>query len=252
MMFAALAFMAGCGGDDGGPKPHADVMPPAWVGDLTARGAGITTLELAWTAPGDDSVSGTASAYDIRYSASDTTRWENMTPVADSPSPQPAGSAESYTITGLTPNTTYVVRLAAADEVPNWAPPSNVATGKTEREVPAGYALVPAGTFTMGDGVAPCGSDERSVTLTHDYFLAQHEVTNQEFADLMQWAYTRGYVKQSNSLILDQLDGSGATILDINNTGGEIAFRGGVPVADGCRVGVRGAIQRWAHLPVGA
>ena len=62
-----------------------------------------------------------------------------------------------------------------------------------------GMAAVPAGVFTMGDGVAICGTDQRQVTLTHDFYLGQHEVTNLEYLEAVQWAYDQGYVTASEN-----------------------------------------------------
>ena len=37
------------------------------------------------------------------------------------PTPKAAGQAESFTVTGLSANTTYYFALKVADEVPNWS-----------------------------------------------------------------------------------------------------------------------------------
>ena len=97
---------------------------------------------------------------------------------------------------------------------------------------PDGFALpevvlVQAGSFTMGDGLAGCGVDEHEVTLTHDFHLCQHQVTNQEYLDAVQWAYDHGYVTATASSVQDSLDGSTAQL--VNLAGGcEIAFSDGV------------------------
>jgi hypothetical protein len=41
------------------------------------------------------------------------------------------GSAETFTVTGLFPDTTYYFALKAADEVPNWSGISNSPSGTT-------------------------------------------------------------------------------------------------------------------------
>jgi len=68
--------------------------------------------------------------------------------------------------------------------------------------------LVPAGSFVQGDGVAYCGEDERQVTLTRDFHLGIHEVTNQQYLEALQWAYDNGYVTATSSAVFDNLDGS--------------------------------------------
>jgi formylglycine-generating enzyme required for sulfatase activity len=78
----------------------------------------------------------------------------------------------------------------------------------------------------MGDGMAPCGADEREVTLTRDFNLGQHEVTNQEYRTAVQWAYDHGYVTATTTAVRDNLDGSTEELLDLDSPYGEIQFDG--------------------------
>ncbi|MFC1573128.1 formylglycine-generating enzyme family protein [Candidatus Eisenbacteria bacterium] len=86
--------------------------------------------------------------------------------------------------------------------------------------------LVPAGTFTMGDGVAYCGVNEREVTLTRDFYLGQHEVTNQDYLEAVQWAFDHGYVTAQVWEVRDNLDGSTQELLDLDTEYSEIQFDG--------------------------
>ncbi|MEE8573524.1 MAG: SUMF1/EgtB/PvdO family nonheme iron enzyme [Gemmatimonadota bacterium] len=90
------------------------------------------------------------------------------------------------------------------------------------------FVLVPSGSFTMGDGTAYCGADQREVTLTESYYLKQHEVTNQEYLDLVQWALDNGYITATTTSVSDDLDGSTVELLDLDDGHCEIAFSGGV------------------------
>jgi uncharacterized protein (TIGR02145 family) len=111
-----------------------DPTPPAAVTNLATSNPTSSSIKLTWTAPGDDGDSGTASQYDIRYSTSNITPsdWNSATQCGDEPTPKVAGSSESYTVTGLTPDTKYYFAMKTADEVPNWSGLSNVPSGKTE------------------------------------------------------------------------------------------------------------------------
>jgi len=84
---------------------------------------------------------------------------------------------------------------------------------------------VPAGVFTMGDGVAYCGTQEHEVILTRAFCLGQHEVTNQEYLEAVQWAYGHGYVTATTASVRDNLDGSTQELLDLDGAC-EIAFSG--------------------------
>jgi len=110
-----------------------DNVSPAAVTDLAVTAATYTSLTLTWTAPGDDVNVGTAALYDIRYSTSFITvgNWNFATQCSGEPHPQPAGSSESFTVTGLSSGSTYYFALKTADEVLNWSALSNVPSGTT-------------------------------------------------------------------------------------------------------------------------
>ncbi|MCK4413427.1 MAG: SUMF1/EgtB/PvdO family nonheme iron enzyme [Candidatus Eisenbacteria sp.] len=91
---------------------------------------------------------------------------------------------------------------------------------------PIPMVTVPAGVFIMGDGVAYCGEDEHEVTLTRDFYLCKHEVTNQEYLEAVQWAYDQGYVTATTTSVQDNLDGSTEKLLDLDNDYSEIQFDG--------------------------
>jgi subtilisin family serine protease len=110
-----------------------DSTAPGAVTDLATADPGSTTMGLAWTATGDDGGTGRASRYDLRWSTApipDSAAFDAANEAAG-PDPQPAGSAETAEVTGLTFNTTYYFALRALDEFGNAGPISNVATGTT-------------------------------------------------------------------------------------------------------------------------
>ena len=86
------------------------------------------TYKLQWSAPGDDSVFGRATAYSLRYSMSPITEanWNSVIAFAGVPAPQPAGAAESFTIFGLDARYNYYVAMKTIDEHGNWSKLSNL------------------------------------------------------------------------------------------------------------------------------
>jgi len=86
---------------------------------------------------------------------------------------------------------------------------------------------IPPGVFTMGDGQAACGVDEREVTLTRGFELGEHEVTNREFMVAVQWAYDHGYVMATSDEVRDALDISTEIVLMMASDYCEIGFDNG-------------------------
>lgn len=109
-----------------------DTIPPDPVSDLSVADAGSFSIQLAWTASGDDGSVGTASSYDIRYSTSpiDPSNFDSAIAVP-APAPAPSGSAEQFTINDLQPATTYYIAIKVIDNVGNVSEISNVVSTTT-------------------------------------------------------------------------------------------------------------------------
>lgn len=85
-----------------------------------------------------------------------------------------------------------------------------------------GFTLVPAGSFTMGqEGVA---TPEHEVTLTNDFYLGLHEVTNQQYLEAVQWAYDQNYLTATNSSV----EAYGFELLDLDDDDCELQFAAGL------------------------
>lgn len=111
-----------------------DQTPPAAITDLAAGEIGPHSVELTWTAPGDDGSTGQAAQYDIRYSTAAITNdadFAAATQVTGEPLPAAAGAAQSFVVSGLTAETTYWFAIKAADEVSNVSGLSNVISATT-------------------------------------------------------------------------------------------------------------------------
>ena len=114
------------GGDDG----DADIIAPDAVTDLSASSAAMGTISLGWTAVGDDRCTGSANAYDIRYSTNPILTdadFEVATQAVGEPQPQSCGALEQFCLGGLTPDATYDVAMKVIDDAGNSSGLSNVA-----------------------------------------------------------------------------------------------------------------------------
>jgi len=100
-----------------------DKTPPAAITDLAATGiVGSDSVQLTWTAPGDDGSEGQASSYDVRYAKSPITTdagFFSATQATGEPAPSPAGTTEYVTVAGLESNTTYYFAVKSGDEALN-------------------------------------------------------------------------------------------------------------------------------------
>ncbi|MFH2052370.1 MAG: Ig-like domain-containing protein [bacterium] len=124
-LFLFMASLVSCGDDDP-TEPVSNAQPtdttaPAAVADLRVSGLGSRSVTLAWTAPGDDGDTGTATAYELRRSgaAISAANWNAATPVEGLPAPVGAGGTQSFAVTGLVPGSGYHFALVAVDEADN-------------------------------------------------------------------------------------------------------------------------------------
>lgn len=96
----------------------------------TAPGSTQGALTASWTAPGDDSIAGQATSYDLRVSRSTITSstFTAASRVATSP-PQPAGALESVIVPNLVAGLSYSIAIKTMDDAGNVSPLSNVTRG---------------------------------------------------------------------------------------------------------------------------
>jgi chitodextrinase len=129
-----------------------DVTRPAPIA-LNVTAVTDTTATLGWTAVGDDSLTGTATSYDIRYSTSaiTTASWATATQVSGEPAPQAPGSPQTYTVGGLARQRQYYFAIKAADDAGNVSALSNVPSGTTTDTVaPMSIKDLAAGFVWLG------------------------------------------------------------------------------------------------------
>lgn len=155
-----------------------DTTPPGGITDLAASGPGSNSIRLTWTATGDDGTVGRASSYEIRYSESPIT--EETFPSAVlvvGPDPLPAGSPESFEVTGLNFLTTYYFAIMAFDEFSNAGPMSNLASGTT-----LGIPDIAANPLSFSSTLLTGDTDSQALTLSNqgegtlDFTIPQPEL----------------------------------------------------------------------------
>ena len=154
-----------------------DVTPPDLVTSLVTGTVTASSVQLSWTAPGDDGATGTATTYDVRYSTSTITEanWASATQASGEPSPQVAGSGETFTVVGLSQSTTYYFAIKTSDEVPNESVISNVPslvtsdlTAPDPPSLPTSDLTAPAPVSNMTTGTVTASSGQLSWTAPGD------------------------------------------------------------------------------------
>ncbi len=111
-----------------------DVDYPANVTGLAVYSIkGKLNMAVTWTAPGDVGITGTASAYDLRYSTSAITaaNFNSATQVTTS-SPHAAGSYECKVVSSLSACTNYYFAIKTKSSANTWSGISNVLNVTTE------------------------------------------------------------------------------------------------------------------------
>ncbi|MBK8231056.1 MAG: fibronectin type III domain-containing protein [Candidatus Eisenbacteria bacterium] len=144
-----------------------DTTPPGTIGNLATGTATSSSIQLSWTSTGDDGGTGQAQVYDLRYATSPITdaNWASATQATGEPLPKPTGQNETFTVTGLTAATTYYFAVKAGDEVPNFGPLSNVASGATSG---GGDTTPPTAVSNLATGSPSASSISLSWTATGD------------------------------------------------------------------------------------
>ncbi|HWP45856.1 MAG TPA: fibronectin type III domain-containing protein [Candidatus Limnocylindrales bacterium] len=111
-----------------------DVTPPAPIKDLSVVRTTGDSVELSWTATGDDGTEGVATAYSLKYALDRKTleEWNQATEAFSMIKPARSGEKEKFTLTGLKSNVVYYIGLKAIDEAGNTSGLSNIVQAKTQ------------------------------------------------------------------------------------------------------------------------
>ena len=151
-----------------------DNISPSEIIDLTANyGNSRGTINLLWTAPGDDESSGTAAEYIIKYATSsiNSLNWASSTDIIGEPNPSLASSSENFIISGLNINQTYYFAIKTKDESDNISNISNCASSSPQAKADN---LVISEIQVKGN-------------LASDEFIELYNPTNQDI-DLSNWS----------------------------------------------------------------
>ena len=135
LSIVVLGAFSSCDESEIGPEQltPSDTTAPAVIADLSIAGVTDTTVTLSWTAPGDDSLDGTASQYDLRYDTMTITceSWPSAIQFDGEPEPAAPGEIETVVVGHLDKGTEYCFALKAVDEAGNCSDLSNTVVART-------------------------------------------------------------------------------------------------------------------------
>lgn len=119
-------------------------IPPASILDLAVVNVGSSTVQLTWSAVGADGYVEPAAAYDMRVAQYNFTMasWNSLTRVTAAPTPGQPGTQESFSVTGLSPNTTYYIAVRGVDGFSTMSAAYNIVTATTASAGPTSVSNV--------------------------------------------------------------------------------------------------------------
>lgn len=109
-----------------------DQTPPARPVDLVQHAGDATSITVAWTVSGDDTVYGRAASYEVRYAIGplDESTWADATPVTATTGAHPNTAKLTVRLDQLTPGQTILIGVKAVDDAGNRSALSNLVTAR--------------------------------------------------------------------------------------------------------------------------
>ena len=151
-----------------------DTVPPDAVTDFApSTGTSPGRIRVAWTFPGDDGgqFALTYGQFAVQYSTDPAVIFATQSAqVLISTAMVQPGSAQAYTVSGLTPETTYYLRMWVKDDADLWSaasPLSSTLSGDRLNDMIAGTIKTPAGAGVTGVIVDAVSSDGLIVATTY-------------------------------------------------------------------------------------
>jgi hypothetical protein len=134
-----------------------DIITPSTVNDLASKtGEGQAMIDLSWSAPGDDGITGTTMYYIIKYNSVPVTdlNWDESYDISNEPVPLPYGAKESISVSLPSQNALYYFAIKSVDEAGNTSEISNSTASVSSTQSYTFSLLTPEFNYTI-DNLSP-------------------------------------------------------------------------------------------------
>jgi subtilisin family serine protease len=158
--------LMGAGRLDAGKALQADNgIPPVAISDLKGKSSTQNSIDLSWTAPADPD-NGNASSYIVYYAthAFDNTQKDSLPKIFINKA-STAGSAETYTVSGLLPSTDYFISVSAKDL---WGNQSSLSNFIKTTTLPGPIVIVPQDSLRLKINVVANPIQSTSLKLSNN------------------------------------------------------------------------------------
>lgn len=135
-----------------------DVVAPSALTDLTATRSQAKSIQLRWTAPGDDGLYGKADKYEVRYSTSpivSESDWNAALQAEDELPQKVPGSAMIYQLNELQTGVTYYMAVRTTDYSGNVSGLSNPVSATTHASAPDSMTVTSLADLQTAINTAP-------------------------------------------------------------------------------------------------
>jgi hypothetical protein len=200
-----------------------DAVPPAAIRDLRVWGATESSLTVAWSVTGDDSVYGVASRYELRSATApiDELNWDAATVVPGAPVAGEVAGKLQQTLSGLVAGQTYYCAVVAYDDEDQRSGLSNPCSG-------AAADLRVIRVYVDGSGDYPTIERAIAAADSGDLVLVgpgRYTWTNQGTGDPLKGLIN--VPRDWDGFEVRSMAGAAATIVDAEGQGGCWSVTGG-------------------------
>jgi adhesin/invasin len=187
---------------------------------ITATRAGASGATIAWLAVGDDGNLGTAFAYDLRYASAPITNETQFGAATQVPipAPQPPGTVESASVTGLDLSSDVFFALKVLDRPGNF---SRSASVRVEGDLCSGVTCTPPASTCSADGTSRIEYTSACVPATGLCQNTPATTRCQAFETCSAGAcvpVTPG--SQAGAVIISEFSALGSEFIELHNTTG--------------------------------